>query len=343
VNLTEFAEKIGLSISTVSRALNGYDDVSDLTRARVKEAAGRLGYTPNAAGRNLRLGRAEAIGFVLSPPQSSFANFFHSELLSGIDDRVRETSYHLVVTAAKSLADELVILRRMVEQRQVDAVILCRMRRHDERIRYLLGAGVPFATVGRSDTKGEYPWLDIDHRSVARRATERLAGFGHRRIALINTPAIYTYSGDAKRGWAEALAAAGLRRGGGLYAEAEPTEEAGGDAARRLLGGRSPPSGIVAAHDLMALGVLGAIAERRLRAGREISLIGSDDSPLARFTDPPLTTFTASFRRAGQRVAEMLLQNMAGAGASGLHEVWEPELIVRGSDGPVTERSASGG
>ena len=336
VNLTEFAGRIGLSISTVSRALNGYHDVSAATRARVIKAAERLGYMPHAVARNLRLGRAEAIGFVLSPPQSSFANFFHSELLSGIDERVHDTSYHLVVTAAKSLADELIILRRMVEQRQVDALILCRTRRYDDRIRYLLSSGVPFATVGRSETEGDYPWLDIDHCAIARRATGRLAGFGHCRIALINTPAIYTYSGDAKRGWRAALAAAGLPATSDLYTEAGPTEHGGQEAARRLLCGRGPPpTGIVCAHDLMALGLLTVMAERGWRAGREISVIGSDNSPLARFTDPPLTTFAASFRKAGQRVADILLRAMAGAKPRELREVWEPELIVRESDGPV--------
>jgi len=335
LNLTQFARTIGLSASTVSRALNGYSDVNEETRERVKQAAERLGYRASAVGRRLRTGRAEAIGLVLAPPQGSFANFFHLELLAGIDEALRASEYHLVVTTAKSDQDELESLRRMVEHRQVEAMLLCRTRRSDERIIWLQQQGFPFAAVGRSETAAAFPSLDIDHAASARQACERLIGLGHRRIALINTPAALMFSAHARQGYEQALQAAGLRRSRALVAQAAMTEEAGHAATSALLALASPPTALICGDDVQALGALAALEQAGLRAGQDVAVIGCGDSPMARYANPPLTTFRAPFRAAGRRVTEMLFRAMGGTPGAELQEVWTPELVVRGSDGPV--------
>jgi LacI family transcriptional regulator len=334
MNLTKFAEAIGLSISTVSRALNGYDDVNEETRRRVQEAAERLGYRPNAAGRRLRTGRVEAIGFVLAAPQRSFANFFQLELLAGIDEALRETAFHLIVMTARSAEDELSSLQRMIEMRQVDGVLLCRTRRKDERMLYLHRRGVPFAAVGRSDEVPPFPSLDIDHTLIGREACARLIALGHRKIGLVNTPAPLMFSARARRGYDDALAHAGLRQSPDLVVEGDITEEGGRDAARRLLALAAPPTALICGNDEMALGAMRAIEEAGLRAGHDVAVIGCDDSPLARYAEPKLTTFRAPFRAAGRRVTEMLMQSMDGIDVASLQEVWAPELVARASDGP---------
>ncbi len=317
MNLTQFAHAIGLSISTVSRALNGYDDVSEATRRRVQAEAERLGYRPNAAGRRLRTGRVEAIGFVLAAPQRSFANFFQLELLAGIDEALRDTAFHLIVMTARSPEDEL------------------GTRRDDERMRYLQRRGVPFAAVGRSEGVEPFPSLDIDHGVTGREACARLIALGHRTIGLVNTPAAFMFSIHAQRGYEEALAHAGLPRISELVVEGDLTEEGGRDAARRLLALARPPTAIICGNDEMALGAMRAIEEAGLRAGHDVAVIGCDDSPLARYAEPKLTTFRAPFRAAGRRVTEMLMELMDGRAAGELQEVWSPELVARASDGPA--------
>ena len=344
VNLVQFAKTIGLSPSTVSRALNGYTDVAEETRLRVKEAAERLGYRASAAGRRLRSGRPEAVGFLLGQPQGSFANFFHLELLAGIDAALRPTDYHLVVTIAKSEEDEFDSLRRMVEQGQVGAMLLCRTRRTDERIIWLMQHGFPFAAVGRSETPEPFPSLDIDHAASARIACERLIGFGHRRIALVNTPPRLMFSAHARQGYEQALAAAGLRRDRRMVVQASAmTEESGLAATRQVLASGASATALVCGDDVLALGALRALDEAGLQAGRDVAVIGCGDSPMARYASPPLTTFGAPFRAAGQRVTEMLLQAMAGTPAAELQEVWTPELVVRESDRATRRRDGLAG
>jgi len=341
MNLAQFANTIGLSASTVSRALNGYADVSAETRRRVEEAAERLGYRASAVGRRLRTGRAEAIGFLLAPPRGASVNFFQLEMLAGIDEALRASDYHLVVVTAKSEQDEFDCLRRMVEQRQVEAVLLCRTRRTDERIIWLLRRHYPFATIGRSETPEPFPFLDIDHAASARTACERLVGFGHQRIALINTPAALMYSAHARQGYEQALLAAGRRRSRALVLHAEMTEAAGQAAARALLARTPSPTALICGDDVLALGALRALEEAGMQAGRDVAVIGCGDIPMARYANPPLTTFRAPFRAAGQRVTEMLMQALAGRPAAELQEVWTPELVVRTSDGPSPPRSGA--
>lgn len=333
MNLAQFAKTIGLSASTVSRALNGYADVSAETRRRVEEAATHLGYRASAAGRQLRTGRTEAIGFLLSPPRGSSVNFFQLEMLAGIDEALRETPFHLVVYTAKSDQDEFDCLQHMVGQRLVEGVLLCRTRRSDERLIWLLAQGFPFATVGRSETTEPFAFVDIDHAASSRLACERLIALGHKRIALLNSPVTLMYSAYSRQGYEAAMRAAGLRCSRALVMHAEMNEAAGMAATRELMTRTPRPTALICGDDALAMGALRALAEDGLTAGRDLSVIGCGDNPLGSYANPPLTTFRANFRAAGRRATEMLLQRLGGAPADTLQEVWTPELVARASDG----------
>lgn len=334
MNLREFARAVGLSVSTVSRALNGYDDVNEETRRRVVAAAEQLGYSPDPAARRLRRGSSDMIGFVLSPPQKHFANPFFLDLMMGIEERLRETPFQLVITTAKSTSDELSSFRRLVEQQRVDGIIFARTRRHDERVSYLQKRGIAFATLGRSESERPFPWVDIDHTIVGRDGCGRFIALGHKRIALLNTPSYLMYSHHRRAGYEAALVAADLPLDPDLIVEEDLTEEGGLAGARRLLALADPPTAILCGHDLVAMGAIQAISQAGKLAGREIGVIGSDNNPMGTFTNPPLTTFSAPTLAAGRRLAELLLARLDGQPAETLQEVWSPELIIRSSDGP---------
>ena len=334
MNIQEFAAKLKLSVSTVSKALNGREDVSAETRKRVLEAAELHGFSPDPAARRLRRQSADTIAFVVSPPQTSFAHPFFLDMLMGVNDAMDNTGYQVIVASARSVETEIDLFKRLIERQRVDALLFGRTRREDERIAYLLERDIPFVAFGRSDTSDAFPFVDIDHEVVGRAGCARFIALGHRRIALVHAPEYLMFSHLERTGYTEALRAAGIRFDKSLCIEADISEEGGAEAARRLLKLADPPTAIVCGHDLIALGALRGIAETGRMPGRDVGVIGGDNHPIGRYVQPALTTFSAETHRAGKRMAQMLLQRLEGASPQTLQEVWAPELIIRSSDGP---------
>lgn len=322
-----------LSISTVSKALNGRQDVSPATRKRILEAAELHGFSPDPAARRLRRQTADTIAFVVSAPQTSFAHPFFLDMLMGVNEALDNSGYQVIVASAQSVEAEIDLFKRLIERQRVDALLFGRTRRQDERITYLLDQDIPFVAFGRSETSNDYPYVDIDHRVVGRAGCARFISLGHRRIALVHAPEYLMFSYLEHAGYVQALHAAGIKFDKTLCVEAAISEEGGAAAARRLLALPNPPTAIVCGHDLIALGVMRGITETGKAPGRDIGVIGGDNHPIGRYVQPALTTFSAQTHLAGKRMAEMLLQRFAGTPAAQLQEVWEPELIIRASDG----------
>ncbi|WP_454689800.1 LacI family DNA-binding transcriptional regulator [Achromobacter aloeverae] len=340
INIVELARHLGLSVSTVSKALNDRVDVSDATRQRVMKAANKLGFSPDPAGRRLRSGTSETIGFVLSPPQSHFAQPFFLDLLMGIDQALEKTPFQLVIVTGRSVEAEVDSFRRLVQRQRVDAVMFGRTRRDDARIRFLQERDVPFVTLGRSETGDPFPFVDIDRTVAGRNGTARFIGLGHRRIALLCTPAYLMLSQHFREGYLAALDAAKLPFDPSLIVECELAEEGGLKGTRQLLAMKNPPTAIMCGHDLIASGAMQAIVETGLRPGTDVAIIGCDNHPLGPYLNPPLTTFSAPTLEAGRRMVELLLARLNGQPAEELQEIWSPELILRSSHGGGVGKSA---
>ncbi|MFC0698864.1 LacI family DNA-binding transcriptional regulator [Paraburkholderia humisilvae] len=340
MNIQEFAATLKLSVSTVSKALNGREDVSPATRKRVLEAAEQSGFSPDPSASRLRRQSSDTIAFVVSPPQTSFAQPFFLDMLMGVNDVIDHSCYQVIVASARSAEAELDLFKRLVERQRVDALLFGRTRRQDERIAYLLERDMPFAAFGRSETSNAFPYVDIDHCVVGRSGCGRFIALGHRRIALVHAPEYLMFSYLERRGYEEALRAAGIAFDRNLCIETAISEEGGADAARRLLTLPDPPTAILSGHDLIAMGVMRGITETGRVPGRDVGVIGGNNDPIGRYIQPALTTFSADTHRAGERMAEMLLERLAGTPPQQLQEIWEPELIVRASDGPYHVPSA---
>ena len=332
MSLARIAANLDLSITTVSRALGGFADVAAATRARVEREAERIGYRPNHAARRLRRGRSEAVGVVLPNDPGQLQDPFFGRLLAVAGPLLARHNLDLLVTAARPGAEEARAYRNLVEGRRVDGVLLARTRCRDARIGYLLDRRIPFVAHGRTAETRAYAHIDIDGEAAFRAAAERLIGFGHRRIALINADPQYMFAHHRAAGWRAALAAAGLPADAALHAE--PNEENGFRLTADLLARREPPTAILCATDRLAVGTLHALTHAGLRAGRGVSVIGYDNLPLARYTDPPLTTIEQHIERAAERMVEMLVALLGGADPSGMAELWQASLIARASDGP---------
>ena len=336
VSLRAIAKRLDLSVTTVSRALGGFPEVGAATRARVRAEAARIDYRPNQLARRLRHGRSDAVGLVLPAEVGQFDDPFFLRLLAAIGPALQCAGLDLLVMTARPGAEELRAYRHLIEGSRVDGMLLARTRRDDPRIRYLLDRRAAFVAYGRCEAKRPYAFVDTDGAAACRMATERLIGFGHRRIGLINAAPHYMFAHHREQGWRAALAAADLPRG--PIRHAEPSEEAGFTLMRALLAERAPPTAVVCANDRLAVGAMHAVSLAGMRAGRDISLIGYNDLPMAGGTDPPLTSIEQPVARAGARMVAMLVALLGGADPAALQEIWPARLIPRASDGPAPTR-----
>src|SRR5690606_21621536 len=206
IKLKELARELGLSQTTVSRALNGYPEVNEQTRIRVADAALRHGYRPNDSARRLATGRCNAVGVVVEP-----AGELHmSETLIGMGARFSREEIDIVITPLEASPDRTQAYRRLAAARKVDAVVLHSPVPDDPRIPLLDSLGMPFVVHGRSEGAPPHAWLDIDNRQAFHDATAHLIALGHRRIATINGPGELTFAEHRDAGYREAHAAQGL-------------------------------------------------------------------------------------------------------------------------------------
>ncbi|MBA5776034.1 substrate-binding domain-containing protein [Stappia sp. F7233] len=335
MNLKELAAHLGLSQTTVSRALNGYPEVSEATRTRVREAAERLEYRPNAAARRLATGRTGTVAIIFPSERSLLLDPHFLDFLAGVAEKLADDDVELTLRATRR-NDELETYRRLVRNRRVDGFIVSSPLIEDERVRLLSDLDVPFVLHGRTDTQAPYAYLDIDNEGAFRRATELLVDLGHRRIGLLNGKRELNFARDREAGYLAALAAHGIAPDPGLIVNAAMTEEIGYRNASALLARPQRPTALLAASVLLAFGAYRAARDLGLVIGKDVSVIAHDDGlPFlkAETLDPPLATTVSPIRAGGYRLAELLLARINGNPPEDLREVAPVDLVFRASIG----------
>lgn len=334
VTLKDIASRLGLSITTVSRALAGYADVSPATRERVRGAAAEMGYVPNATARQLRKRRADAIGYALPASQVGFADPYFSEFIAGLGDEARLHGLDLLVSSAPpGEAAEQALYQRWARGRRVDGIVLNRMRLNDWRVQYLHDSGFPFVASGHSVMPIDFPHIEVDARSGFATLVGHLAARGHRRIAYVGAAPDLTLQVDRFAGYRDGLEAAGLAFDAELVDEGNLTHLAGYQAAQRLLALPQPPTAITCVNDLSAIGVLRAAHERGLVVGRELAVAGFDGVAQSENTQPPLTTLNQPVYDIARQLVQMLVTVINGGTLAKRHVLLQPQLIVRASTG----------
>jgi len=337
MKLKELAAELGLSQTTVSRALNGYPEVNEATRQRVSEAALRLGYRANVSARRLATGRAGAIGVVL-PTEGNIQFGPHTnEYLSGVAGRLAREEIDILLSPLET-DDEIPAYKRLISSKRVDAVIVGSPMLVDPRVKFLTDIGFPFVLHGRTQSEKPHAWLDIDNGGAFFRATSHLLDLGHRRIAMINGPAGMTFADHRERGYREALMARGVTPDPRLIVNDQFTDEIGFRHAQGFLEQKPRPTAILAGSMMTALGVFRAIRTAGLTLGQDVSMIAHDDVfPYLNADNmvPSMSTTRSSIRAAGTRIAELVLQVLAGKPVEEIHELWPVELVLRESTGPA--------
>ncbi|MBE7732486.1 LacI family DNA-binding transcriptional regulator [Devosia faecipullorum] len=336
MRLKDLAEHLGLSQTTVSRALNNYPEVNEVTRRRVAEAADSLGYRPNASALRLATGRAGAIGLVLRGADELGPHM--SEFLSGFGSYMANREIDVLVTTVASQQEELAAYRRLAASQKVDAVVLHSPTLRDERAELLLDLKMPFVLHGRTDIGRPLAWLDIDNTGALERATSHLLDLGHKRIALFNGHKGQTFSEHRELGYLAALSSRGVAFDRKLIVNSAFTDEIAFRMAQSMLELRARPTAFLAGSMMTALGIFRAIRQAGLELGSDISMIAHDDVfPYLNADNmyPTMSTTRSSMRHAGTRIAELVIQVLSGKPVGDVHELWPVELVLRQSSGPA--------
>ena len=339
MNLRELSQTLGLSQTTVSRALNGYPEVSEATRKRVSDAALEHNYRPNTRAKGLATGRSMAIAHVI--PQTShheMVNPVFADFIAGAGEIYAANGYEMILSMTGG-RDEAKVYRDIRAKNSVDGVIVHAPRLNDSRLELLQEIGLPFVVHGRfgHETDG-YHWLDMNNRRAFARATGFLAELGHRRIALLNGLEEMDFADRRRSGYLSAFRKHGLDVDDALMASYEMTEYTGFDVTQAWLNLPNPPTAILTSSMIMAMGARRAIHAAGLVLGRDVSLISHDDD-LSYFRNvgavPEFTTLRSSVRDHGRRAAAMLLRVIDSPGATLEQELLEAELTLGQSTGPA--------
>ena len=338
MNLKELAEALGLSQTTVSRALDGYPEVAEATRRRVLEAAERFNYRPNSRAKALATGRAMAIGHVIPKSKSSvMVNPIFAEFLAGASETYTGVGYDIVLSLVED-GDEERAYRDMAAKRMVDGVVVFMTMVNDPRIPLLKELGLPFVVHGRATGMTDaYSWVDVNNMRSFRRATEFLVDLGHSRIALVNGPESYAFAVRRRDGYLAGLQSRGLEPDPSIMLQEEMTEQYGFRAMTELLSRPDPPTAYLSASMITTLGMRRATDSAGLRLGRDISLITYDDD-LSYFQNGQdeliFTAIRSSVREAGRSAARTVVGLIANAEES--EQLLLPaDLILGQSTGPA--------
>jgi DNA-binding LacI/PurR family transcriptional regulator len=331
VTLKDIARETGKSITTVSRALNDYGDVSAETKALVLRVADELGYTPNTWAQRLQKQRTDTIGLIIPTFGPRFSDPFFSEILAGIGNRAARFGYDMLVSTHAPGEEELVAYRAAIHGRRVDGFILVRTRRKDARVECLQEANFPFVTFGRVEGDLDFPFVDEDGSYGMKLVIEHLVSLGHHRIACLAPPPELMFAHYRLQGFMDALAEAGLSVDDALIHVGDLTQRGGHEQASKLLSLPSPPTAIVCCNDLMAFGAMSAAQDRGMVVGKNVAITGFDNIPMAEHSHPPLTTIHQPIYQIGGMVCEMVIKLIRGEPLDERHVLLKPELIVRQS------------
>ncbi len=341
MNLKELSEHLGLSQTTVSRALNGFPEVKEATRLRVLEAAKKHNYSPNLRAKNLATGRAMATGHVI--PLSSkheMVNPIFGDFVAGAGEIYARDGYEMVLSIVAD-SEEATVYRQLKAKGTVDGLIVHGPKINDKRIALLREIGIPFVVHGRSSgVDAPYSWLDVNNRSAFVRATDFLLDLGHRRIALINGLETLDFAYRRRDGYEQSLRARGVEPDPRIMRSDEMTEFYGYRSVRDMMALDEPPTAYLSSSIIAAFGIRRAVEEAGLRIGRDISIITFDDalSYLRNGEDVPIfTAARSSVRDAGRQAGQMLLDLIRKPESGPLNTLLEAELMVGTSTGPVRD------
>jgi len=333
--VADVADTAGVSRQTVSNVVNAPHRVRPETRARVEQAIAALGYQPNRAARALRVAASRLIGYRIEPLHDESMASIHDRFLHALAEAGREADHHLLLFTADDAEDEIAACTRLFRAGGVDGFVLYGIDRGDRRPSALLRLGAPFAAFGRSDYDSDHPWVDVDNAAGTSAAVAHLVARGHRRIAFLGWPEGSSVGDRRAEGWRTTLDKHGLLADShALDVRGDDSADVGAALTAYLLDRDPPPTAVVAASDTLAVGAVQAARARGLTVGRDLAVVGFDDTPTARVLD--LSSVRQPIEAVGRAVVRALLDRLPDTPSTADPEepvgrLLAPALVVRGS------------
>ena len=327
VKIEDISKKLGISISTVSKALNGYADVSPQTRERVLAMADALDYHPSSAARSLRRGRTDRVGLLINNPLS-FLGEYVAGIISGAALTAEQQGNNLVLyTTAVSHPTEL---KRICRAREVDGLMLI-FEPLVEAIEVLEQERMPFVVFGRRVEQENVSFVTPDNQAGAYMLTKHLIEQGHQRIGFTTRPQLGTVSQDRFAGYQQALAEANISFDDNLVIETIIEPLSGHTAMTQFLDMAERPTAVFAFYDLMAVDALHAAQEHGLSIPGDIAIAGFDGLRSSRITQPRITTVQQPLAEMGQQAMQTLFDRITDNTQPPIRQTFPVELIIRQS------------
>ncbi|HEX8993587.1 MAG TPA: LacI family DNA-binding transcriptional regulator [Anaerolineales bacterium] len=328
----DVANIAGVSRTTVSFVLNRLEGVSisEATRERVLEAARKLDYHPNSAGRKLVSGRSNTLGLVLcQSPEQVFADAFLPRVILGVEQAAMQENFHVLIKPVAP--DDFEGYARLIRENHVDGILLSGPRQDDTEILRLHAEGVPIMLMGQLPDS-DLCFVDVNAIAGAEDAVGHLLEAGHHRVGMItNAPLTYTSGQQRRDGYINALRIRNIDVESTLIKEGNYTPASGFHAMKDLLAENPPPTAVFIASDVVAVGAILAVKRAGLRIPQDLAIVGFDDIPMAEFLDPPLTTVRLPAYGLGWAGGERLIRLIRGEGLDHNGLFLESQLVIRDS------------
>jgi LacI family transcriptional regulator len=333
VTSQDVADLAGVSRTTVSLVLNDVKGfkIPEQTRQKVRDAAEKLGYIPNATAQALATRRAKAIGLVMTrSPHHIASDTFLPQILSGLLEVVKGHQLRLLIESVEPEHQDREYLE-LVRAKHIDGMILLTPRIDDTALRRLEEIDTFTVVMGKLADSNLYS-VDVDNQLAARKATQYLIDIGHTRIACIsNAPASFSSAHERVLGYKDALVESGIAPEDEMIQYADFDPQSGFDRMKSLLTSGKEFTAVFVASDNVAMGAKSALREAGLRIPDDISIMGFDDIPWAKYSDPPLTTVSLPAQELASRACLLLLDLMRGSDPVEKNLVLDTELVVRKS------------
>ena len=317
--IRDVARRAELSIATVSRALNGFENVSEEARERIFLAVKELGYVPHAGARSLSLSRNNAIGVVLPDLHGEF----FSEIVRGMEREASHRGYLLLLSNLHAGNEQAANALRAMRGR-VDGLILMAPHLSADELSSTLPKAPPSILINTRDTSGRHPSIHLDNAAGVRAVVDHLVSLGRRRLVHISGPTENIDALERLEAFRKAVADHGLR---GTVVEGDFEMESGEAAIRKLLADKTEFDAVFASNDNMAIGALETLRAAGRKVPEDVAVAGFDDIPLARHLE--ITTIRVRIAELGERALARLLEGLSKGGDPGGDELHAPELIIR--------------
>ena len=334
MNIKELAKKLGLSITTVSRALGGYSDVSEKTRERVKKFANKYKYSPNPYASTLASGKAKTVGYVLpiygtNTSTLNQGNFF--QFISGMSEELLSESIQLQILFAKSEEEELKAYKKLITEHKIENIVLQNLKTKDRRIEILNKYKINYVAWGKTKDKSNYSWVDLDNDKAIEVIINYLIKKNHTHIAYINISEKYNFANERKSSFLKNLKINKINFNPNYYASVKLEEpEKSFEIIKEMLMKNKKISAIICSTEFSALSAIKACNYLNYKIGKDISIITFDGALVRDLSSPPITAVSFPVKELGKRAINILLNKNKNKNLQVKYSA-ETEIIERGS------------